>query len=173
MANPQSEIYNPKSRGFTLIEIVMTIVLLTILSAIAAVIILQGVRGYTSEKSRSDVHYQARLAVERMAREIRQVRSQTIADITTMNAANFNFTDINGSQLGFRLNTGNIERTQDNSATWQTLAAGVTSLTYSYFQQDTITAATASTLWLVVISVNDTRGSETLQIRTQVHPRNF
>jgi prepilin-type N-terminal cleavage/methylation domain-containing protein len=70
---PHSALRNPQSNGFTLIEIVITIVLVTILAGLAAVIILQGVRAYSDEDSRSDIHYQTRLAVERIAREARQI----------------------------------------------------------------------------------------------------
>ena len=55
----------------------MVIVLVGILGTIAATIIMQGIRAYSDEQSRSDAHYQARFAMERMAREIREIRSNT------------------------------------------------------------------------------------------------
>ena len=161
------------SRGFTLVEIVITIVIVGIISGIAAMVILQGAKAYSVEQSRSDVHYQARLALERMGREIRMVRSRTVADIPMMNPTLFLYTDSQGIQMGFRLNAGAAQRTEDNGTTWQTLATGVTALNFSYLQQDDVTAATAPTLWLVVIDMTSQQGSETLQIRTRVHPRNF
>jgi prepilin-type N-terminal cleavage/methylation domain-containing protein len=170
---PNAERRTLNSKGFTLIEIVITIVLISILSGVAALIILQGVRSYSAEGSRSNMHYQARLAVERMAREIRLVRSQTAADITTMNPTLIRYTDISGKQMGFRLNAGNIERTQDNAATWETLATGVTALAFTYLRQDGVTGAAATNLWFVVIDVTDQQGTETLQMRTRVHPMNF
>jgi len=173
---PNSGPRTPNSNGFTLIEIVITIVLVTILSGLAAVIILQGVKAYSTEQSRSDVHYQSRAAMERMAREIRLMRWNAAlaqADVTTMNPTIIRYTDIQGNQLGFRLNVAEVQRTQDNAATWQTLATGVTALNFNYFQQDGVTPASAATLWFVEITMTDTQGSETLQMRTRVHPRNF
>lgn len=169
----KSEIRNLNSRGFTLVEIIITIVIVAIIAGIAAMIIAQGVRAYSTEQSRSDVHYQARLAVERMAREIRLIRSQTAADITTMNPATIRYTDINGNQMGFRLNGNNIERTQDNAVTWQILAGSASALTFTYLQQDGVTGAAATNLWYVTIDVTDAQGAETLEIRTRVHPMNF
>lgn len=165
-----------KSSGFTLVEIVITIVLIGILSAIAAVIILQGVRAYSDERSRSDVHYQARLAIERMAREIRLMRWNTAtaqAAVTLMNPTDLRYTDIQGRQMGFRLSGNIVERTEDNAATWQTLATGAQALNFSYFQQDGVTPAAAATLWFVELSMTDLQGTESLQMRTRVHPRNF
>lgn len=163
----------PQSKGFTLIEAIITIVIVGIISSIAALIILQAMKATTKEKNLSDAHYQARIALERMAREIRTIRSQTLADIPVMNATVFRFTDVQGVQMGFQLNAGNIQRTQDNAATWQTLASGVTALNFSYFQQDGVTAATATTLWFVEISLTDTQGADSLTMRMRVHPRNF
>ena len=162
-----------KSNGFTLIELIIVIVIIGIISGIAALIIMQGVKAYSDENTRSDMHYQARLAVERMAREIRLIRSQTVGDISTMNPADISFTDIQNNRVRFQLSVGTVRRSPDNGVTWQTLASGVTALNFSYLQQDGVTAATAATLWFVVIDVTDQQGSETLQMRTRVHPRNF
>jgi len=175
MTAPNAELRTPNAKGFTLVEIVITIVLIGILSGIAAMIILQGVKAYTDEQSRSDVHYQCRAAMERMARELRLIRWNTAlaqADITTMSPTVLRYTDIQGNQMGFQLNVGVIQRTQDNAATWQTLATGVTALNFNYLKQDG-TPATAATLRLVEITMTDLQGSETLQMRTRVHPRNF
>ena len=164
------------SRGFTLMEMVITILLVGILSSLAAVIILQGVKGYTVEDQRSNAHYQARLAMERMVREIRLIRWDSVlgqADISTMTATDLRYQDIQGNQMGFRLNVGTVQRTQDSAATWQPLATGVTALNFNYFQQDGVTPATAPTLWFVEITMTDLQGTDTLQMRTRVHPRNF
>ena len=63
MQNDNFELRTTNLKGFTLIEIVITIVLVSILSGIATLIILQGVKAYSSEDQRSDVHYQSRLAM--------------------------------------------------------------------------------------------------------------
>jgi len=164
-------IRNPNSNGFTLVEIVITIVLIGILSGIAAMIILQGVMAYSDEQSRSDVHYQARVAMERMAREIRLIRSQG-ADITTMANNNLRYIDVNGVTIGFSWANPTLSRW--DGATNDVLASGVTAFTFSYYQQDGITVATPANVWFVDIAMTATAQSgETLDMRTRVHPRNF
>ncbi len=172
---PHSALLTPNSKGFTLIEIVITIVLVSILSGIAAMIILQGVRAYSTEQTRSDVHYQARIAMERMAREIRAIRSTDPADITASTATNLQFTDVNGSTLGFQLIGPILNRW--NGASNDVLASGVAAFSFSYFRDDGVTAAVLpadlSLLWFIDIAMTSQQGPETLQMRTRVHPRNF
>ena len=154
----------------------MVIVLVGILATIAATIIMQGIRAYSDEQLRSDAHYQARFAMERMAREIRLIRSSTAADIPAMTGTTLRYNDINGVQMGFRLNAGNIERTEDNGATWQTLAVNITGpggTIFTYLDNTGAVTAAPASLWLVQIQFTATQGTESIDMRTAVHPRNF
>lgn len=173
---PRSALHSPKSKGFTLIEIVIVIVILGVISSIAALVILQGVKAESDEQSRSGVHYQERVAMERMAREIRMIRSATAADITTMNGTTLMYTDINGMQMGFRLNGGIIQRTENNGGTWQTLAVNVTGPggnIFTYLDANGAVTAAPASLWLVQVQFTATQGAESISMRTTVHPRNF
>jgi prepilin-type N-terminal cleavage/methylation domain-containing protein len=161
--------FNSQPKGFTLIEMVITIVVVSILAGLAGMVILEGVRAYTVEQTRSDVHYQARLAMERMAREIRMIRSQ--ADISAMAAANLRYTDANGSNTGFNWVNPTLNRW--NGAGNDVLATGITAFTLSYFQQDGVTAATTANVWFVEISMTAEQGAESLVLSSRVHPRNF
>jgi hypothetical protein len=111
-----------------------------------------------------------------MAREIRLIRWNTTlaqADITIMTPTDLRYTDIQGNPIGFRLNTGAVQRTQDIVVTWQTLATGVTALNFSYLQQDGVTAATQANIWFVDITMTSQQGTDSLPMHTRVHPRNF
>jgi prepilin-type N-terminal cleavage/methylation domain-containing protein len=166
-----SAIRNPNPNGFTLIEIVITIVIVGVLAGIASLIILQGIRSYSDEEARSNVHYQARFAMERMAREIRLIRSASLTDITSMTNINLRFTDVNGAATGF--NWANPILNRWNGVGNDVLATGITAFNLNYFQQDGVTPAAAATLWFVEITMTSQQGSESLQMRTRVHPRNF
>lgn len=171
-ANPGRR--TPNSKGFTLIEAVITIVIVGVISGIAAMIILQGMRAYTKEQNLSGVHYQARQAMERMAREIRLIRSTT--DITASTATNLQFTDVNGSTLGFQWTIPILNRW--NGASNDILASGVAAFSFSYYKNDNTVAvlpADLGLLWFIDIAMTSQsqQGPETLQMRTRVHPRNF
>jgi len=167
----------PNSNGFTLIELVMTIVLVSILAGLAAVIILQGIRAYSEENYQSDAHYQARLAVERMARELRMVNSAgnvgtvAIGTITGNPTSSFIFTDQTGTNVRFWLNGQTLNRTV--GVVDSALAVGVTTLDFRHYNILSAPTTTALEVWTIDISLTDTQGSQSLPISTRVHPRNF
>ncbi len=167
MRMPVIERYN-NQKGFTLIEMIIVITVISIIAGIASMIILEGIKSYQAEVSLSDIHNQGRLAIERMAREIRLIRSATAADISTMTATNIVFNDVNGANIQFSFAGNTISRGGN------TLANNVQSLTFSYYQQDgTTAAATAAQVWYVQISLTTVNRGETLSMRVRVHPRNF
>jgi len=143
----------------------------SILSGLAALIILQGVRTYAEGQSRSEVQYQTRLAMDRMVRDIRLIRSASATDITTMTASDLRFTDVNGAAGGFIWSSPILSRW--NGVLSDQLASGMTSFSFTYLQNDGATVATATTLWFIDIAMTAQQGGETLQLRTRVHPRNF
>ena len=174
MTTPHVGLRTSHAHGFTLIEIIITIVLIGIIASIAAGIILQGVRSYSDVDNRSNVRYQAQLAVERMAREIRMIRSATAVDITALTATNLQFNDINGNNIQFQRVGAIAPYTMQRNT--NVLANNVQSITFSYFANDGVTAvtlATVTTLWFVVIDLTVQQGTETISVRTRVHPMNF
>ncbi len=160
--------------GFTLIEIVMTIVIVSIIAGVSGMIIASGVRAYSDEQARSDVHYQARLAMERMTREIRTMRGRAAApdDIPNMAANALGFYDITGVLVEFDLSGTNLRRQQDGGG-WQTLATNIAGPLFEYYDNAGNPGAAQNALWYVEIGLTATQGSESLQMNTRVHPRNF
>ena len=161
-----------RNSGFTLVEIVITIAVVSILAGIAAVIILQGIKAYTAEQAGSDVHYQARLAVERIAREARLIQSCPSLTISSNPTGTLLFTDVNGAVVTFSYSTGNLLRNTNP------LANGITSAQpFRFVGRDGATATTSCSspndIWFVDINVTDIQGSQALQIQTRVHPMNF
>lgn len=162
--------------GFTLLEMVLTIVLIGIIAGVASVIIMQSVRSASSVKARGEAHEQARFAVDRMARELLLIRSKAAApvdDIITMNATTLEYNDITGMQAGFRLNGTTLEHFD---GAWRTLANGITApggALFTYLDASGAPGAVQATLWSIRIELTATQSAESLTLRTTVHPRNF
>jgi prepilin-type N-terminal cleavage/methylation domain-containing protein len=180
MQTADFRIIKPNSKGFTLIEAIITIVIVGIISGIAALIILEAVKASSKEQNLSDAHYQARIAMERMAREIRLIRSQTAGDLPTMAASDLIFCDVTGKAVEFQLAGAVLNRRESATCSplawggWSALSSsGVNPLTFTYLDSAGAGGATAANLWFIEINLTDTQGSESLQMRTRVHPRNF
>lgn len=154
--------------GFTLIELVLTLLILGIISAVVSQFALQGIRSYSTEQDRGAAHSQARLPVERVAREVRAIRSATAGDIPIMTVTDLRFTDTLGQDIRFTWAAGILTRNG------QTLATNVTSCAFEYLQSDGSTVAALPTeLWFVRLTMTAAQGATSLPMRVQVHPRNF
>lgn len=75
--------------GFTLVELILVMVLIGIAAATTAMLALQGTRAYGDLITRKEALHQARLALERVSREVRQASAVSLASgklsITTTN----------------------------------------------------------------------------------------
>ncbi len=60
------------NRGFTLIEVIMTIIILGILAGVLAPLIVSAINAYRDSAARNELTARGRLAIERLARELRR-----------------------------------------------------------------------------------------------------
>lgn len=165
---PGAAVLDRRQAGFTLIELVITIVLVGIIGTIGSLLIMQGAKEYIAQDVRAGLTNQGRLGIERMAREVRAIRSRTAADIPTWSAGALQFTDVAGTSITYTVGAGTL--TRNGTA----LASDVSALTFSYLQNDGVTAATLPTnIWIIRISLTVTRAGESQTLRTRVHPRSF
>jgi len=65
-------------RGFTLVELVVTMVLIGIIAGVLAPFIYQATEGFTDTRARAELVGKGRLALERLARDLRQADPGTV-----------------------------------------------------------------------------------------------
>jgi prepilin-type N-terminal cleavage/methylation domain-containing protein len=139
--------------GFTLIEVVITLIIMGVLATIGATLMSRGFLSYFVGREIARDDAQGRLALERMARELRTVRST--ADLNIGVANQITITDLGQNVIVYRRNAGTsqLERSQDGGATFQPLADNVSTLTISYLQNDgtTATAVAANVYYITVL----------------------
>src|SRR5262249_45837900 len=121
-----------RASGFTLVEMIVTIVIGAIVFGIGGMVISNGFRTYFAGGGIASDDWQGRLALERMTRDLRNVRST--ADLTTILGSNIAFTDINGNTISYQLAGTTLNRIQ-NGVT-QPLADGIGGLTFTYTRSD-------------------------------------
>src|SRR5882762_5669190 len=127
--------------GFTLIEMVVTLVVAAALVGLGATLISGGFRTYFLGREITQNDWQGRLALERMTRELRAVQTATAANLDIGTAGQITFNDFAGNTVVYRQTGNTIERSQ-NAAAFQPLADNVSTtspLSFSYLRSDGVT----------------------------------
>jgi len=126
--------------GFTLVELVIVIVVISIAGLLLAGMFREAIGTYRFVDVQSDLLQQARFAEERVSREFRRVRDR--ASVTTAAARTFAFVDKNAVPIVVSWSgTKGADLVFTKNGVAQTLAVGVDSLAFSYFKEDGTAAA--------------------------------
>ena len=160
--------------GFTLIEIIMAIVVVGALAGGVMVFVTQGVDIWNFVTFRNDESAQARLALDRMVKEIRQVYDK--ASVTTASADDFNFVSYYNNttyNVEFVKSGSNLMRNSD------VLCDNVSSLQFQYYDINNNLLSTPLVLpdetdiRRIKITLTVTSGDQSITLKSQVYPRNF
>jgi prepilin-type N-terminal cleavage/methylation domain-containing protein len=126
------EMLKNSTKGFTLIEIVIVIVILSIVSAITIKFLVDSLRIYTMTVNQKTLFDEGKLALERMCRDIRDARAITSpasgssGNSITFTRANATTQDVVDETITFRLTGSNLEKVKSSASV---LASNVTSFT--------------------------------------------
>ena len=109
--------YSKSQRGFTLIEIIIVIVILSIVSGITIKFLTDSLRVYTMTVNQKTLFDEGKLALERMCRDIRDARSITSVTASSITFVRNNATaqDIASETIIFQLNAGTGTLQKDKS----------------------------------------------------------
>ncbi len=173
-------------KGVTIIEMIMVIVVVGILTGISSMYIKETVDLYGFITFRNEVAAQGRMAVLRLAREMREmkVRTQSYEPIirAQANLCEFVFKDgANDVDVTYSLSGGNLVRTV---AAADILASNVTNLQFCYYDQTnnsvcapacgcSVAAANLDTIYRIVIKLDIASGNQAKHLELQVYPRNL
>lgn len=167
------------ARGFTLIEMIAVIVLLGIIFGFGGVFLGNVFTGYSLKRDATDAEWQAKVALERMARELRAVRLAVAADLDIASAAQVRFVDTDGNGVCFYRSGNRVMRSANGPASAcgttnaQPLADNVTALTFSYWDNAGAATATVANVYYITLDLTVAEGGYSGQFRTNVRPRNF
>ena len=166
----RNTIRSNSSRGFTLIEVVIVIVILSIVSAITIYFLVSSLRVYTMTINQKTLYDEGKMALERMCRDIRDANSITSpaaggsGSLITFTRTNATAQDIAGENITFQLTGTNLEKVKASPSVTNTLAGNVSSFTVTR-------GATDDEMKLVLTLSLGTGENVTLQ--TKVYPKNL
>lgn len=156
-------------KGFTLLEMILVILILSIIIAMSSTLLTQGLNSFANSESIMSANWQGQIAMQRIVRDIMAVRSPS--DITTATASNFSFTNTNNESISYSLSGNNLNLTLNgNSAI---LADSIQNLTFSYFDKSGSATATTSLIRLVRVSFNVVQNNVSYTLTTAIFPRNL
>jgi prepilin-type N-terminal cleavage/methylation domain-containing protein len=164
----------PASRGFTLVEMVMVMVLLGILAAVGAPMIANGMRVANSVAPNLTTLSQMRYATERVVRELREVShaSGAYGFTSLASSTSLTFTKTNGTSVTIAYASPNLNLTDTGTTRALTTQASAFALAYL----DIAGVATVSTTLVrfvdVLLTLQDPTTGATYTQRTRVALRN-
>jgi prepilin-type N-terminal cleavage/methylation domain-containing protein len=152
------------SKGFTLIEIVIVIVILSIVSAITVKFLVDGLRIYTMTVNQKTLFDEGKLALERMCRDIRDASSISgvTASSITFIRTNATVQDGAGETITFRWNGGANPLEKVKAGTGYSMASNVTAFT--------VTNATDEIQLQLTLQLTS---GENVTLQTKVYPKNL
>jgi prepilin-type N-terminal cleavage/methylation domain-containing protein len=138
------EIRITQSAGFTLIELIMTIVLIGIIGVFTSLFVYSGIRGYQTTRQASEGALQAQIAMDRISLELRNINSLTGTPAITGSNLSLSYKSetLSGTRvLKYYTNENTIKISVDNGAIYNELLKNVDScvlsLTYLNLDHDT------------------------------------
>jgi prepilin-type N-terminal cleavage/methylation domain-containing protein len=165
------------ARGFTLVELVLVISIMGVLAGVFVKYIDEGNRMFDQVDARRELRQDARAALVRMVREIRQLRSAS--DVLTADTVSLSFYGVNDS-----LYTINYSGVSGESLMFQrgslsnVLATHVDSLAFDYYQNDGTAAVplvnpSDTDIYRVTIFLRLLKGNTAVSLKTGTHLRNL
>ncbi len=133
----------------------------------------QGLMAYVTGRNIAETDWQARVALERMTRELRSVRAPS--DITMTSTADLTIVDADGNAIRYCIGTvgtcpGAAGELMRNT---QPLAKGVSALAFSYLTRTGAVTATPASVYYVIVAFTATQGTISKNFQIAVSPRNF
>ena len=157
-------ILEPRSKGFTLIEMIVVIVILSIASAITIKFLADSLRVYTMTVNQKSLFDEGKLALEQMCRGIRDANS-----ITGVTASSITFVrddatacDAAGETIIYQLNAGVLQKVKALPVATSTMARNVTAFA--------VTNATNEILLQLTLQLTS---GENITLQTKVYPKNL
>lgn len=137
--------------GFTLLELMMVIVIMGIISVVVARIFSNFFQDFVTSQNISETDWRGLLVMNEFTNDVHNIRSAN--DISTISASGFSFVDMSGTSVTYSL-SGSVLLRNSN-----TLANGVTGLTFAYFDNNYASTAAVANVRYITISTTLTQNN--------------
>lgn len=166
-----------KESGFTLIEIIVTLVIVGIIATMAGMGIVSGIKGYVFAKGNAAMTQKSQMALARVSRELMELVDVTTAQSSQVTYSRFDFDSGNIISQTMYLDSGLVKIASGSTPSGgDTIVDDVGSFTLTYYK-GTNTWQTADDIQLlssirIVIGLTNPGGGSDISFSTTVTPRN-
>jgi len=169
MNRARTRLPNPRPLGFSLVELIVVIVVFGIVASMGTIVVRDGMLGYLRGREITSADWQGRLALERIARELRDVAPPNSANIgaASCGTSTFTFSDISSTPISYTQNTTTLLRNG------QPLADNVTGLRFYCLQSDVQPTVTPANVYYITVSMIVSTANTSATYRDTIRPRNF
>lgn len=156
-----------EKKGFSLVEMIISILAVSILSLTAAYVLQPWAKSYSNVANKGTTHDDVRFAFERMTREIQMIKQGNTGP--TISSTELDFTDNGSTATDYKLTGTTLYRGNDK------LLANVTSLAFTYYDSAGAVTATAANVRRiqVVIAADPPGDAQAVNLRTDIFLRNY
>lgn len=137
--------YKRLHKGFSLIELLLSIVIVGIVTVVVGEILVQGYDTFTVAQDVSNTDWEGLLILENITNDVHNIRSAQ--DISSATSSSFAFTDMSGTSVTYSLSGTTALR---NGVT---LGTGISSLAFTYYDANGSTTTTASAVRYVALAI--------------------
>lgn len=158
---------NMNKKSFTLIEMVLVTTILAVIAVAVAPYITIALDSWVVNKTERNLVFSARLATNRMVREMREIKDT--ASITTFTSTEFEFMDINDNTINYQQSTSLLLRNFDELTDQLQDPGG---LTFTYLDSSGNPTATKNDIRMVRITLVLISGDISIAIESLAKLRN-
>ncbi len=152
-----------RENGFTLIEVIISVVLVGIVTSLALGILHTQAQTYSQIYNRSMLTFEARNALRLMRSEIRSMNPESI---TALDANQLEFTDVENNAVSYKFQNGELTRNN------QVILKNLTKAPFTFLDKDQNVTDQKSDIRFVRIKLFLAAGNETAQMEELIYVRN-
>jgi type II secretory pathway pseudopilin PulG len=171
MMNKQKIATYNNDKGFTIIELVVTIVLSGIVIIILAITFTAGIQGLGNVMSQKRLMQEGELGLAKFSRE-----ATLISQVVSASATQFSFTSnqFPGITIDYQIDTQGLFRRYDGGS-YNAMVANINagSSSFSYFDVNGNVAGSINTIYRIRLSLNMQHGDLSLILTADVFPVTF
>jgi len=155
--------YVSKENGFTLVELIVSIMIFGIIGLVAFNIIYNQANTFNQVFNQTTSISDTRNVIRLLRRDIQNL---SVADISTLESSNFVFTNSEGNEVAYTISDGSLTRNETPILT------GVLENPFTYLNINQIETAVKDSVRFIGVTLSTSRNHETVRIEEIIYARN-